>query len=142
MQVSAAILCDYASVRDGLLFVTAGGIKRVWRSEYPAPLGVALGLLFEVHPMEMAHPHEVHVQIMGPDGEQVMMAQGAFQAGADLEVGESLTIPMAMDLRGVTLPREGAYMLNISIDGTHHRTLEFWVRPRLETGEETPLPPA
>ena len=40
MRLETALLSDHASVRDGLLFVVAGGITRVWRSQLPAPLNL------------------------------------------------------------------------------------------------------
>ncbi len=46
-----------------------------------------------------------------------------------LEVGEELLVPMALDLRNVGLPQEGAYSVEIGVDGTHHKTLQFWSQP-------------
>ena len=50
MEIRVATICDFAQVRDGLLSVISAGITRVWRSQYPAPLGVMLALVFEVGP--------------------------------------------------------------------------------------------
>jgi len=129
MRVTA-LLCDFASVRENLLFVSAGGITRIWRSDYPAPMGVSLALMFEVHPMELPYPHEVAIRVMGPDGEELTTVQAGFTAGGDLQVGEELLVPMALDLRNVGLPREGAHSVEIAVDGTHQKTVQFWVQPR------------
>lgn len=50
MQLASAILCDFAQVREGLLFVSGGGITRIWRETFPAAAGVSLALVFEAHP--------------------------------------------------------------------------------------------
>ena len=60
MEIQAAILCDSATVREGLLHVLGGGINRLYRSELPAPLGVALALLVAFEPEEVDQLHEVH----------------------------------------------------------------------------------
>ena len=40
MTISTAILCDFAEVRDNLLFVVAGGVTRLFRAEWPGPMNV------------------------------------------------------------------------------------------------------
>ncbi len=117
-----------------MLFVTGGGVKRIWRSQYPAPLGVSLAMVFEVHQMELPYPHEVAIRVMGPDGQEVATVQAGFSAGADLEVGEELLVPLALDLRNVLLPAAGAYSVEIAVDGTHQSTLQFWSQPRPPDG--------
>ena len=42
MEVTTAMLSDFAQVREGLLFVSSGGITRCYREQLPAPLGVHL----------------------------------------------------------------------------------------------------
>ena len=96
MNVGTALLCDFASVRDGLLFVVGGGVTRLWREEFPAPMGVCLALVFEVHQMEAPHPHQIDVRIVGVDGAQIARIEGAFQStpGEDIHVTEQLLVPV------------------------------------------------
>jgi glutamate-5-semialdehyde dehydrogenase len=49
MDVTTAMLADFAQVREGLLFVSSGGITRCYREQLPAPLGVT-GFVFEGRP--------------------------------------------------------------------------------------------
>jgi hypothetical protein len=59
--------------------------------------------------------------------------KGAFQMGApEVEVGENLLVPIALDLRPARLPAPGAYAVEIVIDGTHQRTIQFKAMPRPE----------
>lgn len=131
MKVTA-LLCDFAQVRDSLLFVNGGGITRLWRTSYPAPMNVSLALVFEVHQMELPHPHQVSIRVMGPDGQQIAFVEGAFNTSpsSSLEIGEHLVAPLALDLRNVALPVQGEYSIEIAVDGTHQETLQFWCQPR------------
>lgn len=135
MRVGTALLCDYASVRENLLHVVAGGITRLYRDEFPSPLNISLALIFEVHQMEFGAPHELAVRIMGEDGGEIVALQGGFQTGAEsLEIGEELLVPVALDFRNAGLPGPGAYTVEISVDGTFQRSIPFWARPRPDTG--------
>lgn len=128
MQLAAAILCDFASVREGLLTVVGGGITRLWRPAVPAPANLSLALMLELHSMELGRDHELAVHVLSEDGEQVVEVKGGFNPAGDLDVGENLLVPMALDLRVATLARFGTYAVEVSVDGTHHRTLQFQVR--------------
>lgn len=138
MQVTAAFLCDAASVREGLLHVLGGGITRLWRQEFPAPLGVSVALLLELHRQELDRPHELNIIVMGEDGQPIAEAKGGFQAPTNpaLEVHEGLLVPMTLDLRTASLPSAGAYTVDISVDGEHRRSLHFSARPASELLEQ------
>jgi hypothetical protein len=126
MKITTGILCDFASVREGLLFVVGGGVTRVGRSQYPAALGCSVALLVELHQMELARPHELELRVVGPDGENIASFKGGFQAaGKDLDIGENLPIPVVLDLRNAALPKPGRYNIEASLDGSHQLTLSF-----------------
>lgn len=138
MQVAAAFLCDAASVREGLLHVLGGGITRLWRQEFPAPLGVSVAILLELHRQELDRPHELNIVIMGEDGQSIAEVKGGFQvpAGPVLEVHEGQLVPMTLDLRVAALPSAGPYTVDISVDGEHRRSLHFSARPASELLEQ------
>jgi hypothetical protein len=127
VKVTTGILCDFASVREGLLFVVGGGITRVRRAQYPAPFGCSVALLVELHQMELPRPHELELRVVGPDGENIASIKGGFQASgpADFDIGENLPIPVVVDLRGAQLTKPGRYNVEASIDGSHQLTLSF-----------------
>jgi hypothetical protein len=129
VHVNAAILCDFASVREGLLNVVGGGITRLWRPQLPAPMNLSVALMLELHYLELGKDHELAVVVVSEDGEQVIEVKGAFNPNGDLDVGENLLVPMALDLRAANLATYGSYNVEVSVDGTHHRTLPFQVRP-------------
>ncbi len=120
------MLCDYATVREGLLHVLGGGINRLWREEYPAPLGVTLALLFEVHPTEMNTDHTLGVIMINEDGQEIGNVTADFAIASDPDKGrpgENLILPLVVPLQQVVLPNHGAYSVEILIDGQHKRSL-------------------
>ena len=121
-----AMLGDSATVREGLLHVLGGGINRLWREEYPAPLGVTLGLLFEVHPTEMDSEHTLEVVMIDADGQEIGNVGADFAIAPDPDKGrpgETLILPLVVPLQNVMLPGAGAYSVEVLIDGQHKRSL-------------------
>jgi hypothetical protein len=133
VNVAAAFLCDFAEVRERLLFALGGGITRLWRDSFPASMDASLALLLELHQMELATQHQLEVVVQGEDGQRMGEVKGAFQMGApEIEVGENLLVPIALDLRPARLPAPGSYTVEIVIDGTHQRTIQFRAMTRPE----------
>ena len=130
MEISAAFLCDFAEVREGLLMALGGGITRLWRPTYPTSIDATLALLVEVPPSELDVRHQIDVAIQGPDA-PVGEAKVEFQTGAgqQLEAGESVVAPIAIDLRPVQLPAPGSYSINVSVDGKFIRAVSFVAQP-------------
>lgn len=130
MELKAAIICDAASVREGLLHMLGGGITRIWRQDLPAALGVALAVIVDLPPEVMFDPHEVTVAfVRDDDNEQLNEIKGAFQVGPELrlEPGEHQLIPMVFDLHGALVDRYGAFTFHIAIDLIPATALRFWV---------------
>lgn len=128
MDVTAALLCDFAQVRDRVLFVVAGGVTRLWRQEVPAPMNVFLAIVIEQEPVELNRIHRLRVLVLDQDGAQLASVDGDFQVDASaLEPGDTVTVPAAVDLRAVGLPGYGPYDVRVFVDGEHHRTLRFRV---------------
>ena len=80
MRFAVATLCDFAQVREGLLFVSGGGITRANRSAFPADLGLMLALSVEVSEAELSEPLEIRVRVENEDGEQIAQVVGVFKA--------------------------------------------------------------
>ena len=72
------MLCDAATVREGLLHILGGGITRLNRPSFPAPLGAALALQISVHPTEASVSHRVEAIIQGEDGSQIAKATAQY----------------------------------------------------------------
>lgn len=119
MEITTALVCNWAEVREGILFVSGGGITRAWKQSFPAPFGVCLALVLEGTQGEMIGiPHDVEIEVTTADGEQVGQVTAGIQANGspDLEPGETLQVPLAFNLNMLPLPLPGAYDINVRID--------------------------
>jgi hypothetical protein len=129
MELSTALLCDFAQVREGLLFVSSGGVTMLNRSEWPAPMAVHLALVFDLHPTEALRPHELQIIVQSADGERVAEVTGGLQVNPDavaaVPVGGRISIPFALNLTAVKLENPGRYSLEILIDANHVRSIDF-----------------
>lgn len=129
MRVDTALLCDAATVREGLLHILGGGISQVVRPEYPAELGLTLALRIMVHPTEAEHRHKLQIILQGEDGQKVTEVQAEVQAELPpegIEAGEEgeLLIPWNFPGRP-KLPAPGRYSMELLIDGVHQRSVPF-----------------
>ena len=102
MEIRVATICDFAQVREGLLSVISAGVTRLWRSQYPAPLGVMVALIFELVPGSASIPREVRFRVENADGARLAEAVGAIQVDPSpgLDPGETVDIAT-----GSRLPR-------------------------------------
>jgi len=130
MEIEAALLCDAATIREGLLHFLGGPISRIWRPTMPAPLGIAVAAILSMSQDEMGIPHEVAFSIRN-DEHVIAEVMGAVQAGAPLanpEPGEVVLAPTAVPLHGVGTDAYGRHVLSISVDhGVAEREIHFWV---------------
>lgn len=136
MNISVAMLCDFAQVRSGLLFISSGGVSQLHRPSYPAPLGVMLALAVEVSELEGKESFEVRVRVEDADGHALTQISGNLQVGlTKMTPGETRQIPFALDLRPLQLPAAGRYMVRSVIPG--HDVAEACLSFRATTAEPT-----
>jgi hypothetical protein len=128
------VLCDFAQIRETLLFISSGGISRVVRPELPAALHLMVGGLIEVEFGEIEQVHEIRVTVLNAEeGEVVAQVTGGLQAAAtDLQPFESLYVPLSIDLRNAQVTRYGRHEVEIAVDGNRwDRSITFFVSDRL-----------
>ncbi|MGH9070974.1 MAG: DUF6941 family protein [Acidimicrobiales bacterium] len=131
-RIHTALLCDSATIREGLLHVLGAGISRIWRPRLPAPLGLTLALLVEVAPSGLTQPHQFSVNITGPEDQPIATVMGAFGLPPNLrrprtEPGERPLIPAVVDLRGAAVAHHGRHTMSVSVDVIASVDLLFWV---------------
>lgn len=147
MNISVAMLCDFAQVRSGLLFVSSGGVTQIRRPKFPAPVGLMLALAVEVAEYEAQEPFQVKVRVEDADGARVAELGGQLQIGlGETDPGETRQIPLALDLRPLPLPGPGRYMVRVMIPG--HNVVESCLSfraalsaPRSQSQPPQPPPP-
>jgi hypothetical protein len=134
MEVTNALLADFAQVREGLLFVSSGGITRCYRDQLPAPLGVFLATVLELDRIEAERVHELQVVVVDEDGQQLADISGEVQLGqTQMMINENLNVPIVFDLRNVPIERYGSVEVRLYVAREHRRTLPIWVlQPSLD----------
>jgi hypothetical protein len=124
VRLESALLCDFAEVRDSLLFVVAGGISRLWRSEFPGPMGVQLALIVAIEPAERNVPHELHVDVIDPAGTTIAEVRAELQlSGTVADADEVARVPVTMDFRNVTVAAQGWHTVRVRVDDQVHAEL-------------------
>lgn len=125
MRIDVALLCDAANTRDGLLYILGGGVTRIRRPAYPAPMGLDLALRISGHQSESGTRHTLNVIVQDIDGRRHADVNATFatQSGSDMRPGEDITVPLPLDLRAVALPAAGEYSVEILIDDNHQASI-------------------
>jgi hypothetical protein len=132
MELEYALLADAAQVSEGKTFILGGGISILWRSQYPAPIGVVLVLQLAHHRSEAGTSHDIKVQFNDADGHPVIPElQGTIQIGAPPEHLPStlpLGAPIVLAFPPIpALHRPGSYAVEILVDGRHVKSLPISV---------------
>jgi hypothetical protein len=128
MDVTTALLADFAQVREGLLFVSSGGVTRLFKDQLPAPLGVFLAIVLELDRIEAERVHEIQVVVVDEDGQELAEVSAEIQLGqTQLMINENLNVPITVDLRNVPVERYGSVEVRVYASREHRRTLPIWV---------------
>jgi hypothetical protein len=127
VEITCALLCDAATVREGLLHILGGGVTRLNRSEFPAPIDASLAIQVSVHPTEAGAAHEVELRVLAEDGEMIVQATAGFAIDDTraLEPGEHFHVPIVLPMNRMGLPRPGGYSVEILIEGQHKASVPF-----------------
>jgi hypothetical protein len=124
MEVRAeSLLCDAATVREGLLHVLGGGINKLTRPAFPARMSLDLALLLTFdEPRAVEGEHLLSVVVRTADSREV----GRVEIGFAAREAEALppderdrpaVAPLVVPLRDVPLPQPGDYTVVVQLDG-------------------------
>ena len=133
MRVTALLLADHASVREGLLHVLGAGITRIARDPLPARLDVALALMLQAADeadLMASHTLEVTINESSPGSARGQVAKVIAELGplsGVITPGPNLQIPVVVPIQPVPVPRTGSYVIEISLDGEPAGLYEFEV---------------
>lgn len=83
MRLECAMVCDAVTVRDGLLHILGGGIGRVARLGFPAPLDNEVALRLTMTPDEVKAQHKIEIRVLTGTGALASTVTGEF----DVDLG-------------------------------------------------------
>jgi uncharacterized protein DUF6941 len=139
MKLDWAMLANYAEVREGLVFVTGGGIDTVQTQQLPAVLNATILVRLLLHRTEANKQHSLELEITDEDGNTIAKVQAGVMVpvAPDVPVGWDIPSMVALNIHGLQLAKEGRYAVEISADNVHLRTLNL----RTKVNPYAPGPP-
>jgi hypothetical protein len=129
VRITSALLADFASVREGLLFVVGGGLSVV-RADFPVTMSMSLGLVLQLQPNEApSGSFSWPVQVTVRRSRKVIGAMTGRLDGTVLNPGLPSQVAVAVDLRVLTLPQAGPYTIAAKV-GSAATRLRLDAMPR------------
>jgi len=129
MKLDWAMLANHAEVQNGLAYINGGAIDTVNALEAPVAFVGSLVFRLTLHPTELDRPHQIEIQILAEDGQQIAELKGQSQVPASSETalpkGWDAGALLSFGLTGLRLPRFGFYSIEILIDGNHAKSIPF-----------------
>lgn len=130
-QIRSAILCDFAQVREGLLFVSSGGITRIGAPQEGAPVQFSVACNLEVLPFEVGEAHNVVFKVVSAETSKVIweatLTINTATNPEGLFPGENLNIPIAFRVGPFPVQQFGPHDLRVTIDNYETELLTFYV---------------
>lgn len=143
---ASVIICDYAQVNSGKLYITgaAGNLLTTASAEAPHPISAWAGILITLPWQAHNQAHRLVISLVDGDGRKVPIAaapssaqvpaadEGSvvaqFNAGKSpiMQVGDESLMPLAIPLN-LGVPNLGVYRLVLEIDGTEVAAARFRV---------------
>lgn len=120
ITLGAAVLCDSASVREGLLHVLGGGITLLTRPDFPAPIACDLALTLYLADLKIERQvHTVAAKCFRDGASEELFG---FELELDLDPttsaipgsvqSASLVLPMSM----MGVPEPGGYHVDVTVN--------------------------
>ena len=130
LDLSTAVLCDFAQVRDRLLFVSSGAVSRLYRQELPSPLGLMVGLVIEVPLEDAGMEHELRAEVINRHGTVLATLENTFRVSdAGLFPHEVQQVPLVLSITGVRARTWGTHQVRLYLDSDLVRALTLDVVP-------------
>jgi hypothetical protein len=134
-RLDALILCDFAQVREGLLFVQSGGLTRLVVGAFPASFPCQVAAMVYVPAHEAADAHRLVMKIKAADTAVLVATIDVELHEAPntngLQPGEGRQVPIVVPLDAVMFPGPGAFDLHVDLDDELAGDLSFRVEQRL-----------
>lgn len=135
-RLNSLILCDFAQVREGLLFVQSGGLTRLLAPAFPAKFPCRLACLVELPAEEAGQAHAMAIKVKAVETATLLatinVALHEARRPQGLAPGEPRLVPVVVPLDSVVFPSPGEYDVHVELDDHFAAGLSFRVgeRPR------------
>lgn len=133
-QLKSLILCDFAQIREGLLFVQSGGLTRLAAPTFPAKFGCYVAALVWLPPHEAGTAHQMVMKVKSAAAARVVatikVAVHESSPPQGLQPGEGRQVPIVVPLAAVNFPEPGEYDLQAEVDDEFAGDLSFRVAQR------------
>lgn len=130
LDLSTAVLCDFAQVRDRLLFVSSGAVSRLYRQELPSPLGLMVGLVIEVPLEDAGMDHQLRAEVINRHGTVLATLENTFRVSdVGLFPHEVQQVPLVLSITGVRARTWGTHQVRLYLDSELVRALTLYVVP-------------
>jgi hypothetical protein len=141
LDLSTAVLCDFAQVRDRLLFVSSGAVSRLYRQELPSPLGLMVGLVIEVPLEDAGMDHRLRAEVINRHGTVLATLENLFRVSdAGLFPHEVQQVPLVLSITGVRARTWGTHQVRLYLDDELVRALTLYVVPAAGPQAVRPAP--
>ncbi len=133
-ELKSLILCDFAQIREGLLFVQSGGLTRLVAPSFPAKFACHVATLVWLPPHEAGTAHEMVMKVKAASTAKltatVKVALHETAPPAGLQPGEGRQVPIVVPLAAVSFPSPGEYDLQVEVDDQFAGDISFRVAER------------
>ncbi len=133
-RLDAIILCDFAQIREGLLFVQSGGLTRLVASTFPAHFQCHVAAMVQLPPDEAVDAHTMVIKVKAADTATLVATVNVelheTPQPMGLRPGEGRQVPIIVPLEKITFPAPGQYDLHVDIDDEFAGDLNFRVETR------------
>ena len=133
-QLKSLILCDFAQIREGLLFVQSGGLTRLVAPTFPAKFGCHVASLVWLPPDEAGTAHKMVMKVKAASTARLIatinVAVHETAPPKGLQPGEGRQVPIVVPLGAVNFPEPGEYDLQVEVDDEFAGDLSFRVAER------------
>ncbi len=133
-RLDALILCDFAQVREGLLFVQSGGLTRLVAPQFPARFGCHVAAMVHLPPHEAVDAHSMVMKVKAADTATLVATVNVemheHMRPTGLAPGEGRQVPVVVPSHNIQFPAPGQYDLQVELDGEFAGDLNFRVEQR------------
>lgn len=130
MKLPVSILCDRATVREGLLHILGGGVTNVTLPSLPAAPDLDLALfLTGDNAQEFEGTHKIAVRVVNSTSQEAIATVELSWEGPEADFsydGPAPSLPITVPLRGMQLREYGKYEVIVAVDGAQMMQLALY----------------